>query len=88
MMLNVSFLHCLLCDISVTDRNLEPGDNPLLLARLRVLLELTWKTLHASKPFMNQLGNTGILCPHRCNPHRIRTRDPLIRSHTPYTYHH
>ena len=50
----------------------------------------TLKTMPIPANYYYQLGTTGmILCPHRSNnPHRIRTRDLLITSHTPYVCHH
>ena len=56
-------------DISVTDRNLEPGDDPLLFSTdskgsFRCTQPQT--VMHTTKPLLNQLGTTGI-CPHRSN---------------------
>ena len=51
-------------DISATDRNPEPGDNPLLFSTdskgsLRCTQPQT--VMHTTKPLLNQLGTTGIL---------------------------
>ena len=56
-------------DISATDRNPEPGDNPLLFSTdskgsFRCTQPQT--VIHTTKPLLNQLGTTGI-CPHRSN---------------------
>ena len=56
-------------DISVTDRNPEPGDNPLLFSTdsqgyFRCMQPQT--VMHTTKPLLTQLGTTGI-CPHRSN---------------------
>ena len=56
-------------DISATDRNPEPGDDPLLFSTdskgsFRCTQPQT--VMHATKPLFNQLGTTGI-CPHRSN---------------------
>ena len=56
-------------DISATDRNPEPGDNPLLFSTdskgsFRCTQPQT--VMHTTKPLLNQLGTTGI-CPHRSN---------------------
>ena len=56
-------------DISATDRNPEPGDDPLLFATdskgsFRCTQPQT--VMHTTKPLLNQLGATGI-CPHRSN---------------------
>ena len=58
-------------DISATDRNPEPGDNPLLFSTgskgyFRCTQPQT--VMHTTKPLLNQLGTTGI-CPHRSNQH-------------------
>ena len=62
-------------DISATDRNPEPGDNPLLFSTdskgsFRCTQPQT--VMHTTKPLLNQLGTTGI-CPHRSNQ---PTQDP------------
>ena len=54
-------------DISATDRNPEPGDNPLFFSTdskgsFRCTQPQT--VMHTTKPLLNQLGTTGI-CPHR-----------------------
>ena len=56
-------------DISATDRNPEPGDNPLLFSAdskgsFRCTQPQT--VMLTTKPLLNQLGTTGI-CPHRSN---------------------
>ena len=56
-------------DISATDRNPEPGDDPLLFSTVskgsfRCTQPQT--VMHTTKPLLNQLGTTGI-CPHRSN---------------------
>ena len=56
-------------DISATDRNPEPGDDPLLFSTdskgcFRCTQPQT--VMHTTKPLLNQLGTTGI-CPHRSN---------------------
>ena len=56
-------------DISATDRNPEPGDDPLLFSTdskgsFRCTQPHT--VMHTTKPLLNQLGTTGI-CPHRSN---------------------
>ena len=58
-------------DISATDRNPEPGDNPLLFSTesngsFRCTQPQT--VMHTTKPLLNHLhvGTTGI-CPHRSN---------------------
>ena len=56
-------------DISATDRNPEPGDNPLLFSTdskgsFRYTQPQT--VMHTTKPLLNQLGTTSI-CPHCSN---------------------
>ena len=56
-------------DISATDRNPEPGDDPLIFSTdskgsFRCTQPQT--VMHTTKPLLNQLGTTGI-CPHRSN---------------------
>ena len=56
-------------DISATDRNPEPGDNPLLFStdsRGSFRCTQPQTVMHTTKPLLNQLGTTGI-CPHRNN---------------------
>ena len=58
-------------DISATDRNPEPGDNPLLFSTdskgsFRCTQPQT--VMHTTKPLLNQLYTTGI-CPHHSNQH-------------------
>ena len=56
-----------LMDISATDRNPEPGDNPLLFSTDSKGGDTQPQTvMHTTKPLLNQLGTTGI-CPHRSN---------------------
>ena len=56
-------------DIWATDRNPEPGDNPLLfLTDSKVFFRCTQPqtVMHTTRHLLNQLGTTGI-CPHRSN---------------------
>ena len=73
-------------DISATDRNPEPGDNPLLFSTdSKGSFRCTQPDSYAHhqafvKPVRHYTAAT--------NPHRIRTRDLLLTSDRPYACHH